>query len=191
MIGYIYLTTNLLNGKKYIGQHKHSSFDTKYIGSGILLTKAINKYGKENFKCEILQECYTIDELNFAEKEWIAFYNANNLDEFYNVAKGGLGHTCSPWNKGKSQPLHPNSAKGLEYGRHLPASDKLKSILRDRKNRVIYTDEYRKKLSNQQKDRKAINNGIINTYVKSCDLEKYLKNGWALGLNKNISKNKS
>lgn len=100
MYGYIYQTTNLINGKKYIGQHRSSKFDHNYIGSGILLLKAIEKYGKENFSCEILRECYSDDELNNYEKEYIAFYNAVNSTTYYNVAAGGEGHTCTPWNKG-------------------------------------------------------------------------------------------
>lgn len=34
MYGYIYLTTNLINGKKYIGKHKSLTFDDSYFGSG-------------------------------------------------------------------------------------------------------------------------------------------------------------
>ena len=37
---YIYLTTNLVNGKKYIGQH-YGRLDDKYFGSGVIITKAI------------------------------------------------------------------------------------------------------------------------------------------------------
>ena len=57
---YIYLTTNLIDGKKYIGQHAGSVNDN-YLGSGVLLTKAIEKYGKENFKKEILEICKKSD----------------------------------------------------------------------------------------------------------------------------------
>ena len=35
MIGYIYLTTNLVNGRVYVGQHKREYFNDKYYGSGI------------------------------------------------------------------------------------------------------------------------------------------------------------
>lgn len=54
MIGYVYLTTNLINGKKYIGMHKKDYFDENYKGSGKILWYAINKYGWENFKTEVL-----------------------------------------------------------------------------------------------------------------------------------------
>lgn len=44
----IYITTNLINGKIYIGQSIHSN--KNYLGSGVKLKKAIDKYGTENFK---------------------------------------------------------------------------------------------------------------------------------------------
>ena len=43
MYGYIYLTTNLINGKKYIGQHRSKEFDKSYFGSGVVLLKALEK----------------------------------------------------------------------------------------------------------------------------------------------------
>lgn len=87
----IYITTNLINGKKYIGQHLKST--TKkydyYLGSGILLKQAIQKYGKENFKKEILCLCETQEEANEKEKEYILQYNAVEGSNFYNIASGG------------------------------------------------------------------------------------------------------
>lgn len=47
MYGYIYQTTNLINGKVYIGQHMSESFDANYYGSGKWLKRAIAKYGIE------------------------------------------------------------------------------------------------------------------------------------------------
>ena len=65
MYGYIYETTNLINGKKYIGKHKSNKFDTWYLGSGIVLKKAIKKYGRENFQTIIIEKIYTNkDDLN-------------------------------------------------------------------------------------------------------------------------------
>lgn len=57
---YIYKITNLINGKSYIGKKKHKESDTpleeSYMGSGRLIKEAIAKYGKDNFKKEIIEE---------------------------------------------------------------------------------------------------------------------------------------
>ena len=55
MIGYIYKTTNLINNKIYIGKRQKQKFDAGYIGSGKKLKSAIKHYGKNNFKCEIIE----------------------------------------------------------------------------------------------------------------------------------------
>lgn len=93
MYGFIYITTNHINNKKYIGKKKYDRRNDweKYLGSGIILKNAINKYGKENFSKEIIEECETLDDLNIREKYWINYYNAIKSDEFYNIASGGDG----------------------------------------------------------------------------------------------------
>lgn len=95
MYGYIYLTTNLINNRKYIGQHKSTEFDINYYGSGKILLQAINQYGKENFSCEILKECFSEDELNKQEEYYIEKYGAVESREFYNLKPGGLGKSVS------------------------------------------------------------------------------------------------
>ena len=56
---YIYEITNKINNKTYIGQrkcHKNKTFETdSYMGSGVHLLNAENKYGKENFSKKISQ----------------------------------------------------------------------------------------------------------------------------------------
>ena len=85
--GYIYLTTNLINGKIYIGKRQKSTFDQNYYGSGTVLEQALIKYGKENFKREILDWAYSLEELNEKECYWIKKYNAKNKKIGYNRAK--------------------------------------------------------------------------------------------------------
>ena len=72
----IYLITNLLNGKQYIGQTRrpvlrrfkeHCSLKEK----GTVLNNAIKKYGIDNFKIEIVRKCNTDIELNFWETYFI------------------------------------------------------------------------------------------------------------------------
>lgn len=181
--GYIYITENLVNNKKYIGLHKSAEFDRKYIGSGVLLRKAINKYGIENFNCKVLQWCYSQEELNNQEKYWISYFNAKDSDKFYNVAEGGLGHTCDPWNKGKHgvQEFTDSMRKNLEIGWHMPASEKLKEFLRNRKNNIEYTYEYRNKLSKRQSRHRTVNDGIRNIIIDVDDLDNYLAKGYIKG----------
>ena len=93
MYGYIYLTTNLINSRKYIGQHKSECFDTNYYGSGKVLLQAINAYGKDNFKCEILCECFSAEELNAKEEFYIVYDNLRLAAN--DVGAKSTGNICS------------------------------------------------------------------------------------------------
>ena len=89
----IYLITNKLNGKQYVGQtvrslderlreHRRSK---KSLGG-----KAFKKYGKDAFVTEILHETYDIVELNRLEAYEIAQRNTL-APKGYNIASGGDG----------------------------------------------------------------------------------------------------
>lgn len=92
MFGYIYKTTNLINKKIYIGKRHNSNFIPDYFGSGLLINRAIDKYGIENFEVELIDKAYSIEELN--EKEKYHILNSNSFYKFgigYNIASGGDG----------------------------------------------------------------------------------------------------
>ena len=93
MYGFVYITTNHVNGKQYIGQRKYDKQGKwkEYLGSGIILSRAIEKYGLKNFSKEIIEECKTKKILNEREIYWINYYNAVESDNFYNIASGGDG----------------------------------------------------------------------------------------------------
>lgn len=92
MYGYIYKTTNLVNGKIYIGKKESSEYVSTYFGSGKLIKRAIEKYGVDNFKNEVLFWCKNLEELNSKEVETIkdndSFYYSGHG---YNIAGGGDG----------------------------------------------------------------------------------------------------
>lgn len=92
MIFIIYKTTNLVNGKFYIGKHNQSkkSFDG-YYGSGSLLKKAIKKYGKNNFVRETLFEFGNENEAYQQEIKVIRENLSNPL--CYNLRSGGTGRS--------------------------------------------------------------------------------------------------
>ena len=187
MYGYIYETTNLVNNKKYIGQHRSKKFDKSYLGSGVVLLKAIEKYGKENFSCKILKECVSEEDLNLSEKQFILEFSASNSDDYYNIASGGLGHTCEPWNKGKHIEISDKAREALERGRHLPSSEKQKAVLASMRKGIDVSEETRKKLSEAQKGKVCVNNGVVNKYVKLSDSYEMISCGWSRG---RLSKNK-
>jgi group I intron endonuclease len=85
---FIYKITNTINNKVYIGKSKYDS--PTYFGSGLKITYALKKYGRDIFKKDTIEECRT-DEVNQREVFWIDFYKST-LDEFgYNISKGGDG----------------------------------------------------------------------------------------------------
>lgn len=87
---YIYKTTNLLNGKYYIGMHISNDkqhFET-YLGSGKYLNRAVKKYGRKNFKKEILQYAQNEIDLIQLQKKYVneIIVQDNNS---YNLNIGG------------------------------------------------------------------------------------------------------
>lgn len=93
-MGYIYKITNTLNDKVYIGQTiktvqkrftQHKNNSNKEYFSQIVLYKAFNKYGIENFICEEIEEVPN-DKLDEREKYWIEYY-----DSYFNGYNSTLG----------------------------------------------------------------------------------------------------
>ena len=87
--GFIYITTNMVNGMKYLGQKKFDRIWKNYLGSGAILRKAINKYGKENFVRNIVCICNSPEELNRAEYDLSVFLDVVESPDWYNLCYGG------------------------------------------------------------------------------------------------------
>lgn len=120
----IYKITNLINGKIYIG--KDISCNTDYFGSGVLINKAILKYGKENFIKEIIEDnIENKKELAEKEKYWIQYNNSMDKKIGYNITNGGDG--------GDTISNNPNKENIVK---------KIKSKLNGR----IFTEEHKNKL---------------------------------------------
>ncbi len=88
---FVYRTTNLINGKIYIGQHSTNNLKDGYKGSGVLINKAFSKYGKDNFKFEIIEFSDSREYLDEIEKNIIKEQKALDSGVGYNIHQGGLG----------------------------------------------------------------------------------------------------
>ena len=86
----IYKTTNLINGKFYIGVHRIDAKQShkEYFGSDQLITSALNKYGRDKFKRETL---FTFDNLEEALKKENELVNEEFIkdENNYNLTVGG------------------------------------------------------------------------------------------------------
>lgn len=102
-MGYIYKITNTLNDKVYIGQTiktvqkrftQHKNNSNKEYFSQIVLYKAFNKYGIENFICEEIEEVPN-NKLDEREKYWIEYYDS--YFNGYNSTLGGRATQLYNW----------------------------------------------------------------------------------------------
>ena len=75
----------------YIGKKKSNRFQPTYFGSGLLIKEAIEEYGKDNFKVEIIKECLSEADLNKFEQVYIDCYKSQDRKIGYNITNGGLG----------------------------------------------------------------------------------------------------
>ena len=96
-MGYIYVITNLINGKQYVGLSKdcHKRWADHYSKSYTsnrkddlekVLYKAMKKYGRDNFSFQIIEEC---PEEKLAEREIYWIEQLKTYDNGYNETRGG------------------------------------------------------------------------------------------------------
>jgi len=86
----VYKTTNRIDGKYYVGCHQTDTIDDGYLGSGKLLSRAIKKYGVENFSREILHIFDNKEEM-FSAEEAIVNESLVRDEMSYNLKIGGSG----------------------------------------------------------------------------------------------------
>lgn len=151
----IYKITNLSNGKIYIG--KDTLSNENYMGSGVLIRRAIKKYGIKCFQKEIIYETDNYEDLSNSEKYWIEFYKSYNRNIGYNISKGGDG--------GDTMSNNPKLNE---------IKDKISKSLKNRE----FSQEHREKLSKNHdstKRKKGKSFEEIYGYERSEEIKQKLK----------------
>lgn len=180
-MGVIYLRTNKVNGKQYVGQTSNleirqknwKNLSKKYAGTAI--NRARSKYGIDNFGFEILKECND-NELDYWETYYINELNTKT-PYGYNMTDGGDGTSGCPCseeakkkigdkNRGKkhSEEAKKKTSIKLKGKRKTEEHKKHISESHKGKKRPPFTEEWKKKLSEKQK-------GVYNTIISKPVLQ--------------------
>ena len=189
--GYIYMSTNIINGRKYIGKHKSEIFEEWYKGSGTKIMEDFQTMGRQNFRAELLEWCYSLEELNEREKFWINYYNARNDYNFYNVYDGGdngrLGYKTTPEFKQHMSKikLETNARKGIAFWvnngteEHLLVESEYNDLLKKDSSYVI----------GRLPDMIYMYRDNDTIKIHKSEMDKYLSEGYVIGKSKKLCEN--
>jgi len=200
----IYKTTNLLDGKYYIGCHQTNDLNDRYLGSGKHLRRAIKKHGLENFKFEILHYAKSKDEMFQLEK---AIVNEDLVNDpmSYNLKIGGSGgnpgivgafagkkHSQQTKEKLREAALRQittdQKRKKLSENNAMKNNPDIRKKVSEKLTGRTCSDAHRKKVADANIGKITVNNGLSSKRIDPVDLPLYINNGWSKGL---IRKNKS
>jgi group I intron endonuclease len=146
MQAHVYLVTNSVNGKQYVGQTINSS---NKLGHGRVLLKAYKLHGKDNFSYEPI--CSGINNratLNFIERFWINVMGTL-VPNGYNIELGGSEGSTWTEERRRKHGLALKGHRGWRKGLNLPSPNKGK----------VYPEEGKRKLSEALKGRVSPNWG--------------------------------
>ncbi len=128
-----------------MGKHQTENKLDDYLGSGVILRRAIEKYGAENFSKEILFECATPEEMNQKEAD-IVDEEFISRDDTYNIKLGGTGG----WDY-----ILSNKLGNVMTEKKLKSHISNMKVINDRRRILLDDEEYRKawgeKISNAKK----------------------------------------
>ena len=203
MYGYIYKTTFLETNLYYVGQHKASKFEPhKYLGSGTIFLRILHKQQRlsrkrgekwkdawsKYFKCELLEECNTLEQLNEQEIFWIDLLDARNPKVGYNITAGGFGGSYSPSEETR-QKLRDSSSNRIfvynNYERRLVKPEHVQAYLDKGYIKGVpsfeRSEDFKEKVSQTLTGYRCIHKGTEKSRVPANELDYYLSMGYELG----------
>jgi group I intron endonuclease len=151
---YVYITTNLINEKQYVGDRSCNCnpFKDSYIGSGRpAFANAKKKYGKENFKKKILEFFDTKQKAFDAQEKWINEYNTL-IPNGYNISPTGGMQSRNGWSNEQKQKMSV-TCQGRKLSEEVKRkiSNTKKGCVPWNKGKKGISEETRKKMSEASK----------------------------------------
>jgi len=143
---YVYLTTNLITGKQYIGDHSTNNLNDSYIGSGKpYLLNAVKKYGKSNFRRQILEQFDSKKEAFYNQKKYIEKYNTLYPNGYNLNITGGL--QCSEgWSEEAREKMGEKRKGKKAWNKGLSFSKEVKDRMSIAKTGKAHTEEHNKNI---------------------------------------------
>ncbi len=123
---FIYLITNLVNGKYYVGKTEqpplrrwsaHKADSLKRPERAPLLYRAMRKYGTDSFRFDVIAAATTVEQLNALEQLWICVLRSADPTVGYNLTLGGTGGVPNTATREKLR-----APKSAEHRKHLSES---------------------------------------------------------------------
>lgn len=204
----VYKITNVVNSKYYIGAHQTNDLNDGYMGSGLLLKKAICKYGIDNFKKEVLHVFDNKEDMYATERSIVNESQVKDL-MCYNLKIGGEGGwSCidfSARNKRISKIRDYSSSEYSEKLSHsmknamkirIESGEKPFSNSRGFSSGSNHSEATKKKISEANKGKTSSTKGrlwVHNLTLKKAkmifpaDLSQHLDDGWIKGNKRNFS----
>lgn len=169
----IYLITNTINGKKYVGQTSRSIKwrwgQHKYQvskGSSLPFHRAIRKHGPDMFTVEQIDKCDSQEEANLSESKHILFHKSNVYGIGYNCDEGGDVRTTSEETKRKiGEKLKARWAANPELWENRELSEEGRENMRKaaQKRAELYPSAMKGKLHSEESRKKmAVSQRIRN-----------------------------
>jgi group I intron endonuclease len=153
-IHYIYLLTNTVNGKRYVGQTVNVNkrmTKHKIFKSDMALSLAIRKYGWNSFSCEVLACCFGQENSNYLETSYIAELNTLASNGFgYNLRTGGNVSAHSASSLGKMSAANKGKKLSDETKRRISEGLRGRNVSQDTR-RLIAESKIGKKRSEEYK----------------------------------------
>lgn len=176
----IYKITNKINGKIYIGQtvqklsRRWKDHRTKNKSA---ISKAINKYGVDNFEISVICKCDSIEQMNYREEKYIKLFKTR-FPEGYNIGFGGGNKRTSNETKTKLSKINKNTTPPSRKGCKLSKTHKeqISKKLKGRKRSDITIKKFKNTIKNtgtSNKRVKCLNNN--KTYQSMSEAASELK----------------
>lgn len=189
MVFYIYLLTNVVNGKKYIGQtnnlkQRYAQYKNvaKYGSGKNYVDRALFKYGIDNFTFEHIASCVDLNAANDTEIILIAQYGTISRAKGYNIEEGGRNAPHTPETRqkissglNKYYETHDGHLKGKKLPEEWKRNVSIGSMGKAGTNKgKKFSDEWKNKMSKSLVGKECLKNRKFDPNIEQEICQLYL-----------------